>query len=241
MTGFHRYSTRLLLEGCVVVLSILIAFLLDAWWEDRKSQHELDLELTGVRAELEFNRNLVSREIQSLNRVSTAGSNVIEMMNATKDSPSVQVPDTMAWSITLWGPTLDASFGAVETLIGSGRLGEIENPELRSGLGGLKYIVEDAIEDEFVARQIQIEQQIPMISDRIDLAPLSRIDAEFFGTGTLVTRELQSYVAIDYPNDIEVRNVIQHRLTWLVSARFEMERLLEHLDELIAMMPQGGR
>lgn len=75
-----------------------------------------------------------------------------------------------------------------------------------------------------------------MIFDRIDLAPPSPIDAEFFGTGTLVTRDIQSYVNVDYPNDVEVRNVIQHRLTWLVSARIEMDRLLEHLDELTLLL-----
>lgn len=235
--GFRRYSTRLFLEGFVVVVSILIAFLLDAWWQNRQSENELELELAGVRAELEFNRSLVLREIQSLNRISSAGSTVIEMMYAAKDSPSVQISDSMAWLVTLLSPTMDASFGAVEALIGSGRLGEIENPALRSGLGGLKNVFEDAVEDELLARQIQIEQQVPMIFDRIDLAPLIRIDAEIFGAGASVTEEVQSYVNVDYPNDTEVRNVMQHRMSWLVSAGFEMDRLLEHLDDLINMIP----
>jgi hypothetical protein len=239
----RRYAIRLFLEGCVVVASILIAFLLDAWWTDRQSRHELELELGSVRLELELNRGLVSREIQSLTLITTASSTLIERMDAAGDAPSVNVPDSLAWLVTLWGPTLDASFGAVEALIGSGRLAQIESPALRAGLGGLRDVIKDAVEDEILARQIQTEQQIPMISDRLDLAPMARIDAEFFDASydeySLVNKEIPSYVGLDYPNDLRVRNVIQHRMSWLVSANSEMVRLREQLDALIAMLPQA--
>jgi hypothetical protein len=237
----RRYAVRLLLEGCVVVASILIAFILDAWWSDRQSSRELDLELGGVRAELELNRDYVLLEIQSLNRITGGGRTIIEMMNSAGNAPSVSVSDALGWLVTLWGPSLDASFGAVEALIGSGRLAQIENTELRTGLGGLRDIIEDAVEDEFLARQIQTEQQIPMISDRLDIAPFIRIDAEFFADNWLLDKEIPSYVYVDYPNDLEVRNVIQHRMSWLLSANSEMVHLLERLDELIAMLPDAPK
>jgi hypothetical protein len=233
----RRYAVRLFLEGCVVVASILIAFLLDAWWTDREFHHELELELSSVKIELKKNRDLVNVEIASLGRIAEGARTTLEKMDAEKDSPAITLRDADAWLITLWGPTLDASFGAVDALVASGRLAYIDNPELSSGLAGIKDFVEDAVEEEFLARRIQIDQQIPMISDRIDLGPIVRIDAEYFGEGWDLKREVPSYANVQYPNDLEIRNVIMHRVSWLIAARDEMIRLSKQLDRLIALMP----
>ena len=43
------------LEGAVIVLSILLAFGLDALWEERKQEREADLALASLRSKLEAN------------------------------------------------------------------------------------------------------------------------------------------------------------------------------------------
>ena len=71
MTGNTTNRERLnflLLEGVAIVVSILMAFWIDAWWEGRKDQHEeqellvgLEIEIVDLRDRLDgyanFNRN----------------------------------------------------------------------------------------------------------------------------------------------------------------------------------------
>ena len=59
MTGKRRFRVRLVLEGLVVVSSILLAFALDAWWDEHELDQDVAQELQSVRRELEENRRLV--------------------------------------------------------------------------------------------------------------------------------------------------------------------------------------
>jgi hypothetical protein len=69
--GPHRSSTvsRLLLEGLVVIASILIAFALDAWWADRQLTGEVVVDLQGVDRELAANVELVAFQIHELHEL----------------------------------------------------------------------------------------------------------------------------------------------------------------------------
>ena len=232
----RKFRIRLFMEGCVVVASILVAFFLDAWWSDRELRHEIELQVVSVKKELEENRQLVVLEIKKLERIMEGGEAILEIMTATPNNPTVTVPDSLAWLVTLSGPSLDASFGAVDALISSGRLAQIARQELRSGLAGLKHTFDDAVENEIIARQIQVEQQLPMISDRIDLGPIVRIDEEYSATTSAIDKPIISHTKVKYPNDLQVRNVLWHRMSWIGSGSSEMADLLANLDRLIAMV-----
>lgn len=69
--GPHRSSTvsRLLLEGLVVIASILTAFALDAWWADRQLTGEVVVDLQGVDRELAANVELVTFQIDELHEL----------------------------------------------------------------------------------------------------------------------------------------------------------------------------
>ena len=58
MTGQNR-RTSLALEGMVIVVSILLAFALDAWWEDAQLEREVYQELESVGRELRRNQELL--------------------------------------------------------------------------------------------------------------------------------------------------------------------------------------
>ena len=55
----RRNIAELALEGAVVVISILIAFALDAWWNDRQLQQETAEDLAIVQFELSENIRLI--------------------------------------------------------------------------------------------------------------------------------------------------------------------------------------
>jgi len=57
---------RLLIEGVVIVASILMAFAIDAWWDDRQSRQAEINQLHSIAAELESNAELIRAKLETL-------------------------------------------------------------------------------------------------------------------------------------------------------------------------------
>jgi len=232
---------RISVEAAAIVASILLAFAIDAWWGDRDSRKELGLELASVMSELEDNRKRVESEIALLGRITLAGSTLLDAMSANESAITVLVPDSLAWLTTVWSPTLDASFGAVDALVSSGRLAQVEEPALRSGLAGIRAQFEDAVEEELNARMVQYTLIVPLLVDKADLQVLYQYDDEYFSTVRYSDMDLPSNASVEYPNSLAIRNTIRDRMGWLRTGRDEMSRLLVDIDSLIALLQAADK
>lgn len=227
---------RLWLEGLVIVLSILAAFLLDAWWTDRESRIELALEVTSIRSELELNRQRVQLEIVKLERITTASDQIRQLMDADPDAQTVTVPDSLAWLATVWAPNLRVSLGAVDGLIASGHLAQVESPELRSGLAGIKGYFENVRYAQEAATGVMYNFVYPAVIDKVDFRAIYRIEDEVLSERRFnAGMELPSYTSVEYPNSLAIRNSILDRAGWLRSAKNSLNVLLVELDRLIVL------
>lgn len=245
--SFGRSGLRLLVEGVVVLVSILIAFFLEGWGSDRELALELDQELVSVRRELGRNRELVEAELVAIDRVLSGTEHLLDRLTGDESADQVAVRDSVAWLATIFSPTLDPSLGAVEALITSGRLARIESPELRLGLAGLKDMFTDASEEERLARQLTFEQLFPLVTERMDLAMIRRVSSEFVQAGLvagtarqeqMADRQMPTYDVVQYPNELVIRGVLHLKLVWYVAAVAELRPLLEHLDILIGLVSE---
>jgi hypothetical protein len=81
----------MVLEGGVIVLSILLAFAIDAWWSQRKDDIEGVEQLRRVSAELQLNSEMVGSKIEGLQIAINATSEFLSWMG-----PQPQAPDTEA-------------------------------------------------------------------------------------------------------------------------------------------------
>ncbi len=228
--------TRISVEAAAIVASILLAFSIDAWWGDRESRKELGLELANVTSELQDNRKRVELEIAILGRMTSAGSDLLDTMEADENTGAVAVPDSLAGLTTVWSPTLDASFGALEALVSSGRLAQVGNPALRSGLAGLRAQFEDALEEELTAKMVQHTLVYPLLIDKTDMHALYQYHDEYFAKVRYSNMDLPSNGSVEYPNSLAIRNTIRERMAWLRSGRDEMIGLLAEIDSLIALL-----
>ena len=247
MTDTRRSATglRLLSEGLVILVSILAALFLEGWRDDRASAIELQHELSNVGRELSRNRDIVLAEINTIDRIVESVEHLVERLEANPEARFVAVNDSVAWLATLWGPTLDPSLGAIEALISSGQLAQIDNADLRLGLAGLRDMLGDATEEQMFALHVSTDELHPRILESPDFSALRRVSQEFLtlsqGAGLssqqqTVRRQMPTYRSIAYPNDVSIRSGLYLKVMYYEAAIAELRPLLEHFDDLVDLV-----
>jgi len=120
-------------EIVVIALGILLAFAVDASWASFKEQSETRSTLASVRAELE--QNIVAlQELEAAHlAVADAGR---EILHLTGPDAEVQDEQALTHLITsFWVPARSTfSRGALQAMLASGRLPQVQSLDLREGL-----------------------------------------------------------------------------------------------------------
>ena len=93
-SGARRTGT-LLAEGAVVLASILVAFALDAAWDNNELARELARDLQSVASEIEANIEQARFHIEIDGRIVAASEALLEALNAVPDGDMAQVMDTV--------------------------------------------------------------------------------------------------------------------------------------------------
>jgi hypothetical protein len=168
------------------------------------------------------------------------------------EARQVTVPDTLALLAIQWTPSFSPSLGAVTALISSGRLAQVEATPLRLGLAGLSSLIDDALEEELFARQIAVEQLLPLLGEESEWRIVTELARAYFGLDGSAGREgltpqerargraFPGVQDLTIPNSQAVRSALGRRTTWIAAARAEFTGLGEHLDDLVAQVPAAG-
>lgn len=137
---------RLLWEGGVIVVSILLAFAIDALWDERQTRAEEREILAALRSEYETNVDLVDR-VMAAHRRDRA--DVEKLVGMTEADILVQSQETVSrLMLALCNPwSFDPVLGTTDALIGAGKLEVLRDRELREALTTFKNLTADASED----------------------------------------------------------------------------------------------
>ena len=221
----------------MIVASILLAFGIDAWWDELQLEREVAQELQSVGRELRQNQDLLAFQIDIIQRMVRADDEVLALLNAKLASEHVTIPDTLGFLVTTT-LTFDASLGALDALIASGRLAAVTDPELRLRLSGLRALVEDATELQSLTRSLYFEQMLPLISDEtsLDHAAILSVQDAFWGAERILGRQLEFAGPIAFPNTQRLRSLIRERRGLDSITVAEMIRLQRELDALLSMI-----
>ena len=208
-----RSGVRLILEGLVVIVSILIAFWLDAWWGAHQLRLDLIDDLTTVSEE--FEANVASLEVElRLQRIAAASINdLVSRIDGAGDDLWLTLPDTIVAFAFVYPPTYDASTGAVGALISSGALSRIQDPRLKGILGNIEAQVEDVRESELGARRVAAEVIMPLFWEEAALASALGRGREFRGRGLAKTQLTSRTIRIR--NAAGLKNRLLLRLGWV--------------------------
>ena len=139
---------RILAEGAAIVASILLAFSIDAWWDERKEREDERQVLVALKAEFEANL-LEARAV--IDHHEDSVQHIRDFIARSPAAIESMAPDERAILVaSLASPrTFDPQRGTVRALIGAGKLGILRDAALRDALMTFMTIVEDADEDRY--------------------------------------------------------------------------------------------
>ena len=239
----RRSVAKLALEGAVVVASILIAFALDAWWNDRQLQQETAEDLAIVQYELAENIRLVHVTMDIMNQVVAANNSLIAQLMTQPDSAMVEIEDTTIFWGLFSNPTLDPSLGGTDAWIAAGRLGGLGSPVLRQRLASVRGKVEDVVEEQRIAREIAVREIYPLIKDEIgDIESVLQL----FRDG-LHSRQKTSVQHVSASGTIQIHNsnalrfLLRARMVWYEASIYETGDFQTELEEIQLLLQDEMR
>lgn len=217
---------RLAVEAAAIVVSILLAFGIDAWWDARKDVVEereiligLEIEFVDLRARLDewatFNRNGIPLLEEYLS------DSVAEM-----DSESIE----WVFAYAFVSNVLDQG-GALDALLASGRLERISDRDIRAKLVKWPDWLEDIHTNDLSFRDYGMREIIPFLTR-------NGIPRTVCPVGQFVCPEPGPVppIYLKMAKDPEFRAILRFRRIFMWASAQDLENARAEADEIIALI-----
>jgi hypothetical protein len=162
---------RLIAESSAIVISILLAFSIDAWWTERQNIAREVRQLQALIAEFDGNRSILDTDINRLRDLTTNLDNITKTLTTVSEGSDVEVADRYFWSIR-HGGIVDLSTGTLDAMISSGDLGLLHNESLRSALSAWSAKLNEVQTDQQTLRDFTGSELIPYLGTLGDFSSL---------------------------------------------------------------------
>ena len=206
---------RLSVEAAAIVASILLAFAIDAWWEEQQDRQTERVDLERLHAEFVSNRDRVNDNAMAT-RAEAASAEMYELLVAHlgQDEPlEIQVSQIGLVQAT---PTFDAVTPVLDGLILSGRLDNIRNQKVVLAISRWQRMIQQVEETEIGARQFVETQLVPALVKRGNMGsafskfdPFFKFDADGV-TAVMVDEELLGLVAHRFYHTKFITNLLDY-------------------------------
>lgn len=177
---------RISVEGAAIVVSILLAFSIDAWWNNYRDRSEERGILLGLRAEFEQNLAFIETELSYRGAVVAS---ILKIFEASDGRTTIEpdVLDELIGDITWWR-NIDYSRGAIDGVLQSGRLSLVENEELRRLLASLPSRYDSTTRSEMNDQHTTVNVVLPYLNTHASLGQIANTMAKGRpGTGLAAT------------------------------------------------------
>ena len=158
-------------EAAAIVGSILLAFAIDAWWDDRQDRAEEQRILVGLKSEFEQNLGLIETEFLYRNAVVDS---ILMIFDAAVAPTSLEpeVLDRLIGDLTWW-QNIKYSRGAIDGLLQSGGLSLIENEDLSRALASIPSRYDDTAASELYDQYTTLNVIIPFLNTHSSLSQIA--------------------------------------------------------------------
>jgi len=237
-----RELRRILIESVAVVLSILLAFAVDAGWDLRQERRqERDL-LLGLLSDLETSRPEILSRMELARRMATGTRGFLDLTRNAPLPAAIQVPDTLIMA-ALGGPTFDPVTNTLDAALASGEIAVIRSKEVREALAHWRKQLSDTAEDELEVRRITNEQVVPLLSRSVNVAPhfdalLAWSGGDPFGAGRLIASDGRTGPDAHSTVNVssELAGALATRLFYVDFSAGDLQEMLAILDGTVSLI-----
>lgn len=227
-------SARIVGEGLVIVVSILLAFSIDAWWDGKTDRAEEQEILAALEADFSQTRSTVLGTTALYEQARDSTYRLLELMKADLALvPAQELFVLIRWSLAAW--SFDPRLPTYSRIVNSGSLGLIRSDALR----GQMAIIADELEDgqdyyrELFRRNTTLED--PYLIEHAPAYELWRGK----GGGDL------PFPALDFPwdpNELRTRqfaSLLAMRQAWTIDVIRIGERLVREIDLTLELIGEA--
>jgi hypothetical protein len=166
--------SRIGAESVAIVVSILLAFAINAWWGDRLERGLESQQLERLRAELQGNLELLDgfRSAQRpFQRSIDSGLQILEMIETAQaeSAETISVPMSLLWPVTQ-ANTFEAETAVLDGLVRSGGLDVVRDQRVVIALAAWERSVRDYAELAVTTRNTSETLLLPALHARADIA-----------------------------------------------------------------------
>lgn len=234
---------RVLAEGAIIVVSILLAFAIDAGWESRQEGAWRREALGDLRREAEANQAALSEYILLYETGVAAAERIYSETSALSDLPSDSLARVFALSVFI--PTFDPDDAVLTSLVRSGQLDRIEDRALRSAVSRWLDLTEDVAENRrdsemtrdelfFLLRERRLGREFDIL-----FAPVGEGASDQAG----VLSGIEAAASLGIPDglrtligDPQFHELMAHRAMWGRVMLSELRQLRASILEVMALL-----
>ena len=224
---------RLAIEATVIVVSILLAFAIDAWWEERGERKAEVVLLERLRAdyiEIQSARILVEEE----HREARDACIFFMGMTVGESLPSTAEVDRMVALVFLASRTFNPGSGAVASFHSTEGAQLVRNQSLADKLLAWSGLVEELQEEEANLQKGVAERWSPYIASRVNVGPYVA------GFGDLM-QGMPSHISTPTARepltvDKEFLNHVLDRFKWQQIALRDIEPVHTAAEEILTLL-----
>jgi hypothetical protein len=175
---------RVIAEGTIIIVSILLAFWIDAWWDERQVRADEQEAIAQLLDDFRSNAEHLAI-IRNVHETALDAAYEILARAGMGGQPRSEATTAELVYLALRSWTYDPTLGGTNSLIQSGRLNILSDSSLRVALAGWPNIAKDLTDDEWLENRTTFEQIGPYLISKGAMydalrsaGRLQRLDAE---------------------------------------------------------------
>ncbi len=228
---------RLSVEGATIVASILLAFALDAWWDNRNREADLRDQLEVVVREMQSAREALQRALDAHDMNAHLAEHLTSVLDRVAEGSAVVVSDTVV------GPlfpqvTADVTTGSLDAFIAAGGLELVEDVEIRRHLLDWPTRIQDLLDDEIYLRNFAAADLASYLRANAAVANAERQSIPWlmgrFGAGPQVDPDLLG--TVNLRREQQLMNLLAARESGERGIRSGLIRMLDQAARIVAAL-----
>ena len=219
---------RVIAEGTAIVVSILLAFGIQAWWEQRGEHDRERIALEALATDFAAADSILRLRELAIDSAAVAAQEILAMVGPAADPAD---PDSLARLVPrlLRRPTFEPPMGALQALLGSGELRLIRNQALRAELASFPSAIETLATTQDFGTQVVFGMLLPYLNSRVPMLEYGLMatgDSDFPVDRSALLRSL------------EFENLVQNRLMGIRFSQASVARVSDRIDVIRRMLDE---